>query len=482
MLAISELYIQSPTEWYIEMDIAKNGFWCTYPCSTSAFRLKLSSIKDTCNLRLYVNNSGIAVITPKSIRGLPLLKSDSISLKTSDSVTIFDTAKSYNKWKFIVQPIQQGHSLIDVTPGTPKEAVEATIGFRGNPPTEYNRPFISEVSIIDSKNWALELDLQQTSIPQSFYPGNIISKLRMQLFNSSKIYSLNARFDTNGIAVLRPGDIFSGADTLKEITIPTTVKILDTCWNSTYRSGLYWRFSIQEAMDSAHSLINFGNTKTKRTSIGKRITYSTMHKIHFFDNATKPLTKAYIYYPQLERKPYEPFQDTYWYCVRLLKIEPGTFTNIEIGMNSAQNWFGFTQDSITSESCVEQSKFKGIPWIGQYIDSMPDVHDTLIFPNVVSVMNAEATQFKTQKRLVHVNSDHQRSLFSAILPANVSDAHINIMSLSGKLIAKLSFGPILHAGTYTCQWSHHQTAPAGTYLCVLVADGVEVQSVKVTIR
>jgi hypothetical protein len=322
---------------------------------------------------------------------------------------------------------------------------------------------------------------KKTGIPITVPPGINMTKFRMQFSNEPTIFSVKVQFDTNGIAVLKPGDIFSGSAKLETLPTSSTMKLFDSSWNATTHSGLYWSFYLPASADSIHSIINKGTLSTIRTSIGTRIEYLTQHRVHFFDNTMKSLSNVYIY-NTITKLDWTPNGEKYTReCVDLFKrVNTDTIT-ISTPIGVTNNWFGFLLSPITSTD-VSKTSFTGISWTAQYIDSMAVKNDSIILPFVVPVTNEIISQTKTKQSFFYVNKNHQQTLFSAVLPSNVSDAHVKVVTLDGKLVTTIAFVPVQQAGTYSCIWDHGDRIHAGTYLYVLVINSIEIQSLKMTLR
>jgi hypothetical protein len=150
---ISEVYVESSSQWYIELDLrqAKFGVY-----DTNIF-LHIASLKKTYKLSVKANESGIAVVS------LPVL------IAKTDTFTIIDSTSGHAyKWKFPIIPVPKGYSLIIQSPlyqggacPVTEQTDKVTIGYRGNPASDYATTFISEVLIKSSKNWEIELDAEK---------------------------------------------------------------------------------------------------------------------------------------------------------------------------------------------------------------------------------------------------------------------------------------------------------------------------------
>jgi hypothetical protein len=478
---ISEVYIQSPTHWYIELNM--DHLTEMVPCTTSKWRLQIASLKKTYNLQFPVNSSHIAVITRASITGIP--ETEQVQFASYDTISIMDSSKTYI-WKFPLRPVAPGRSLYNASSGdnpNPQETDRVTIGILGNPPVVYNSPFISEVQVPDSAHWAIELDYQQSGHSLSIAFPCTLSQFRMQISNSPTVYSVRAIFNTDWIAVLRPGDITSESGVLRNLTFPTTIKILDSGWNSTTLSGLFWKFIIQQPLDSSHSLINGGNVQTMRVNIGKRFTYSTQYKLFFLNQNKAPAPEVYIYIPTIVTVyPPSPYSTTpvNMECLKILDKVSNSSVWFSINLNETP-WYGFLQEPILTNSCSKRSEFAGISWQGRYIDSVVSRTDTIIVPDPLALSHYKTAQTKSVSKIYQMIRNNRQVLFSVIFANKVSHAQIRILSLDGKLISTLPLGPVTTAGTYTCEWNYSKSARSGVFICRLLIDGAEMQSQKVQV-
>jgi hypothetical protein len=118
---ISEVQVTDSTEWSIELNCFCNDWYSLnfnedmVPCSTNAFKLRLTSSGDTFNTALFFNKYGIAVISRESITDI----SDDTPVKIADFDTIqvldcnVDEGSIDGYWSFAVRPIKPGSSLFD---------------------------------------------------------------------------------------------------------------------------------------------------------------------------------------------------------------------------------------------------------------------------------------------------------------------------------------------------------------------------------
>ena len=483
---ISEVLVQSPLQWYIELNLPTIGRSCkTAQCTTSAYRLQIASTGKTYNLQLVATANRIPVITRESIIDIP--EAEQVPLASRDTIYVMDTSTSYPlKWKFPIRPVAPGNSLYNITQGydpNPIETDRVTIGIPGNPPAAYLVPFISEVQALDSAHWAIELDCRQSGLPFVIAPPCTVSWFRMKLGNSPVIYSVKAYFDTSGIAVLRPGDITAGSAVVQKLPIPTTINLLDSTWNATLLKGLFWSFRLDTTVKPGHSLIKGGGVETMRASIGSRTTYSTRYEIHTQESNHAPVSGLYIYNIVAKQIELPPFGDPITVqCLNLFARQSDSVTVFDVDIDHSPQWYGFSRDPIVTDPYNTQSEFTGTPWEGYYIDSLLSKKDTLVMPALVPVSLEQTLKSSSRPKFFIVNRNHTRMLFSAVVPGRVRSAQIKVFALDGKLSAVVNFGPITSAGTYSCEWNNHKSIPAGMYLCTLKVDGAEVQSRKVSVR
>ncbi|MBN1130087.1 MAG: hypothetical protein JXA71_13940 [Chitinispirillaceae bacterium] len=480
---ISEVLVQSPTQWYIELDMSQGGLGAR-ACTTSAFRLHIASLKKTYDLKLYVENGGIAVITPASL--LPASQMEQKTLAPFDTITISDTA-NLRTWKFPVRPVLAGFSLYNETrvstPGdcpNPLSTDRISIGLRGNPPFIYTNPFISEVSIPDGSHWVIELDSRQMGRSLATALPCTLSYFRLQLSNSSIPYPVKAFFDTNGIALLRPGEMVSGSSVLVDLSFPVRINLLDSGWNSTLHKGLYWQFSINAPVDSRYTLINGGSVQTARTSIGTRTTYSTQHELYFVNSAMNPVYDVYMYLPVVKTfyllPGYIPYTRV---CMSLAKREVGAMTVIGIDIGKGYQKYGLCRTPLPADSCVTEEAFIGVQWEGRYLDEEVVKIDTIVMPDEVKVVDGKNSPPAGSQRFFSFQRSRQQILFTVGFSEKVARAQIAVYSLDGRLITMLPIGPVAVAGTYTCEWRHQRSVSPGMYVGALLIDGAEVQSQKI---
>ena len=473
---ISEVFIQSPTQWYIELNTSYSIKWVTPPCTTSTFWLEIASLKKKYHVRLFEDASRIAVITRASILDIPI--TEQVPLAQYDTISVIDSSEgSFNGvWRFPLRPVVQGHSLtnesrvstIGAYPN-PIETSNVTIGVLGNPPPIYKSRFISEVQFLDSAHWAIELDYESSGHPQNIaFPCTL--SLKLQVLSSTTVYPVKAIFNTNKIAVLRPADLSPEPVFLKDFSFPNTIVIFDSNWDPVLRNCLSWSFHIKQPGDSAHSLINEGNAQTTRVNIGTRtLIYTTQYVVRFFDQTKAPVSNVFYSVPTTT----ECLTQTY-------RLGCDTFSQA-IALGDSSRWYGFTSDQMPIDSCVTKSGFPGVGWEIHYNDSVVSQIDTIFLPAPTTSLRNIPTHLKNMQKLFLVNRNYNRAIFSATFSGKVSRAQIRIVSLDGKLFATLPIGPVMTAGTYSCEWNYRKSAKAGVFLCTLLIDGVPAQSQKIKV-
>jgi hypothetical protein len=479
--AITEVFINSPTQWYIELDA-----WSISPiqvsCTTTAFQLKISSIGQVFPIKCYVNKDGIAVLTRASIVGIP--DSQTVAIANYDTINIKNTSQTGFTWKFPVRPVGKGNSLyITSYNGDPIETDRTTIGISGNPPSAYLLPFIREVHVPDSIHWAMELDSKYSGLPFTIAAPCTVSRFRMKVTNSPAINSVKAIFDTAGIAVLRPGDIFVGSNIYTTIAFPTTLRVLDSAWNDSLLSGLCWKFDIAQPVDSGHSLINGGTYTTMRKGIGKRIDYVTRYEIHTRNSSDhSPVSGLYIYGEELtDMSGIFGGSKFYAECLNFYGSQADSFCILSARLGAGSQWFGFSREKNSLGLCPQRSQISGTSYTIKYIDSLEAIVDTVLIPPPTFITQKIKKSLNQNILFSAIHRGHKRLLFTLALNHAASSAQVRLFSLKGALTALADFGHIASAGTYSCEWANGKPVSTGMYLCKLYLDGVEVKSLKVKV-
>ncbi|MBN1760780.1 MAG: hypothetical protein JW863_20795 [Chitinispirillaceae bacterium] len=84
--------------------------------------------------------------------------------------------------------------------------------------------------------------------------------------------------------------------------------------------------------------------------------------------------------------------------------------------------------------------------------------------------------------ILTVSSNKEHAVFSVAFRLKTSEAQLRIMTLDGKLIATIPFGPVTGPSIYSCEWSFENAAGTGIYICTLLVDGISVHSQTISIR
>jgi hypothetical protein len=476
---ITEVYIESPSMWYIELDMRNHSFSPT--SSTTSYKLKIASLKETFNVAIYPNEYGIAVLTQSSIR--PAKDVERVIINKYDTISIIDSMS--NVWNFPVRPVAVGSSLYTATrlsfPGDYAKTIETkdvTIGVESVDYTVW--PFISEAKMVSPTDWAIELDLQNFSSRYTINPPCTVSRFRMQIGELSTIYNVKAFFDTNRIAVIRLSDIMNGDTLLKKLAYPITIKLLDSAWNQTSLSGLYWRFTLSKTLDTNYSFIKGGAEQTLRTSIGTRTTYSTKHVLNFVNEKREPLSNVYLYSLKNEEHPNPLTHEIdYVNCVRLFSIVNLNQT-INILMDESVKWYGASLVPLRTDTCIGTGGFTGSVINLSYLDDAVTSYDTITLVGAVPVVQRTLSQETGSEDLIAIKRNNRKTLFSVNINRAVSTMSVSVFALDGKRIETLLFGPVISPGTYTCEWNRNKRIQSGTYICRLSIDGIESKALKVS--
>ncbi|HMA65899.1 MAG TPA: hypothetical protein VKO63_11900, partial [Chitinispirillaceae bacterium] len=467
---------------YIELDLTH--FVSTATCSTTVYKLKIASLKETFNVTMFPDKQGIAVLTQSSIR--PSKNVERVIINKNDTISIIDSMS--NIWNFPVRPVAYGSSLYNAinlrSPGDyaqPIETKDVTIGVKGNPPIEYTWPFMSEAKMVSPTDWAIELDALQIGLMYTINPPCTVSRFRMQIGESSTLYDVKAFFDTNRIAVIRLSDIMNGDTLLKKLPYPITTKLLDSAWNQTLLKGLYWRFTLRNTLDTNYSYIKGGAETTLRTSIGTRTTYITQHILNFVNEKHEPLSNVYLYAAMREiRYISSSLATDYVTCVRLSSVV-NLNQAITVSRDEKEKWCGASLIPLRTDTCINPAGFTGSVINLPYLDKAVTVNDTFTLVGAVPVVQQKLSQETGSVDLIVIKRNENRILFSAFVNKTVSAMTVGVFTLDGKLVETLSFGPISSPGTYTCEWNRSKWIQSGTYICRLTTDGIEWKTLKLTL-
>lgn len=334
----------------------------------------------------------------------------------------------------------------------------------GNPINPYDLPFISEVQIIDSTLWTIELNAN------SYYgPNRIIRMLpsthdtttEIELSLHSKTYHTKLLFDTAGIALLTRKAIVGIQSNEKVILHDNDTIKITTPADTTHSYQLYYIF-VLKPIKQGNSLARTGSTtttfETSRTSIGKpNGPFNTIYNFTITDAHSKPIPDLFVYRDTIIIMPYYKYvcqTDCAGKFSYSIKINSPVSLNLFTDSTGIYTIYGGNSKSIFS-------------WNGGYIDTL-QTKDTTLILNFANTVQKFKRNYNFKFSTLQLSNDKHLITISSIQP--FPKAFVNISDLNGRLIASMKT-PIPNKGTYSFIFDAGQKAiAAGHYTCTLVAD------------
>jgi hypothetical protein len=453
------------------------------PCTTNAFKLRFASKPERHSIKIIFDSNGIAVLTPVCITDLPVNQILPINIY-HDTIYIYDTINELGYelgWKIPIDSFYPNKSCINgIWNNNPNIGIKNSIFFSGLSPDYFNAAFfISEVYIIDSLNWFIELNANKYFTNDLF--SKSITKFMLRFGLNKTIYKTQISFDNVGIDVLSRNNL-TGISPSVKVPIKLghdTVIIIDTIISGIERA---FRLPIDTIIPGKS--LNNENCRLfypewSRPSIGRL--NGTLYKINFVDSLNAPYimdSDINVYYEYNDYINWigstENKQATFYYLLNpCLIISSLWFTNLFF---EAPYIIPFPKDSSI--------------WLGSCALLHSDTIDTIIQTVILKKKDLTSLNramiypkafFSSNIQLVEL-SNHSFSIILT-LRENAKNVYLRSYSMNGQRILNLKIDNNNQQGTFTVLGSkltvHRNRFLKGAYIFELIADGKKLESKRI---